>query len=503
MSGSIHASYLLMVLPSVYEAALKLLTVLIKRCGSHLLPHGGIINQLVLQTLNWTTSMEADHNRSVLKFRNLRCQVYEVYLDWLNTVGLGAFMGGKSDRLMEHLSTDAYLQENVNLDSESTKSVSSESTGSRRKKQKKQHQWNVTSEKENSRYSGIGEQTEKLCLLAVKVLRRLFFTCGTRLKWTLHRNYHTAATRVLLQYQNGLSPAPSPYHYSANCRKELYHALLASLLVPSPHWSAPLQSSICIFSQGRLDSYAVVKEFCSEAAIICENIIHPRTPHISTPTITDQVSVKANDNLEFSSFKLSKNLCIDRNVLQNDQPSMGCNENNSAEACETEVVNDLQQKELQTIDVDDTSVDKQPSVAGAIVEEPGNRDEEVNFGKDTEIDLQDSEVMEIEESHDNDDGQEEKEETGSSKLDTKNGKAEERRDYDDEENPVTQEKIDEESKRVKEEGSTPHASEIDNEGQTKKRKAEFSDEDEENKSKEPTIDDMLATFSAEAPDEDQ
>lgn len=41
--------------------------------------------------------------------------MYVVYLDWLNTVGLGAFMGEKSDRLMEHLATDAYLQESVNL----------------------------------------------------------------------------------------------------------------------------------------------------------------------------------------------------------------------------------------------------------------------------------------------------------------------------------------------------------------------------------------------------
>uniref|UniRef100_A0A096MG46 Proline, glutamate and leucine rich protein 1 n=1 Tax=Poecilia formosa TaxID=48698 RepID=A0A096MG46_POEFO len=281
----------LLVLPSVHISSLELLSVKVR---SGMVQYAAVIQRLFSQTLcAWTALPEANVGQQ-RAYSSVRVSVYRTLELWLQLVGASAnvLQGASShaELLFTHLLADIMPgAESVKLRAGlSADVVPGGKPGPRRTKQL------VMADPVGASLQRKGDpgSNQDTCLSALKVLRRIIQTSGTLLKNDIHKRLHEVVLPlcVRLQQQQTSSIAAcesvggvSGQYSSALTRRQLYRLLLALVLVPSPCWPPPLTCAVSILSNGRLDRNLKVSSFCSEALIVCNSLLHPRTPSIALP----------------------------------------------------------------------------------------------------------------------------------------------------------------------------------------------------------------------------
>ncbi|EDO29220.1 predicted protein [Nematostella vectensis] len=81
-SGSLTVVLLRTVLPLVHIPAIDLLSALIQRCGSLLLPFTSQIGNLLTRALGWTGNATNNNHEQARPYSKLRCAVYECTINW-------------------------------------------------------------------------------------------------------------------------------------------------------------------------------------------------------------------------------------------------------------------------------------------------------------------------------------------------------------------------------------------------------------------------------------
>ncbi|XP_007567897.1 proline-, glutamic acid- and leucine-rich protein 1 isoform X1 [Poecilia formosa] len=284
----------LLVLPSVHISSLEVLAELITVVRSGMVQYAAVIQRLFSQTLcAWTALPEANVGQQ-RAYSSVRVSVYRTLELWLQLVGASAnvLQGASShaELLFTHLLADIMPgAESVKLRAGlSADVVPGGKPGPRRTKQL------VMADPVGASLQRKGDpgSNQDTCLSALKVLRRIIQTSGTLLKNDIHKRLHEVVLPlcVRLQQQQTSSIAAcesvggvSGQYSSALTRRQLYRLLLALVLVPSPCWPPPLTCAVSILSNGRLDRNLKVSSFCSEALIVCNSLLHPRTPSIALP----------------------------------------------------------------------------------------------------------------------------------------------------------------------------------------------------------------------------
>uniref|UniRef100_A0A096M2U1 Proline, glutamate and leucine rich protein 1 n=1 Tax=Poecilia formosa TaxID=48698 RepID=A0A096M2U1_POEFO len=276
----------LLVLPSVHISSLEAVCQGRSRVRSGMVQYAAVIQRLFSQTLcAWTALPEANVGQQ-RAYSSVRVSVYRTLELWLQLVGASAnvLQGASShaELLFTHLLADIMpgaesvkVKRVCTLNEEMTKQlVMADPVGA------------------SLQRKGDPGSNQDTCLSALKVLRRIIQTSGTLLKNDIHKRLHEVVLPlcVRLQQQQTSSIAAcesvggvSGQYSSALTRRQLYRLLLALVLVPSPCWPPPLTCAVSILSNGRLDRNLKVSSFCSEALIVCNSLLHPRTPSIALP----------------------------------------------------------------------------------------------------------------------------------------------------------------------------------------------------------------------------
>ncbi|XP_033118286.1 proline-, glutamic acid- and leucine-rich protein 1-like [Anneissia japonica] len=281
---STEHSVLLANLFVLQRAALDILSALITSCRSNLIPEGHTINQLLLQSLQSTNS-EAKHSQK--PYSILRTQLYTVLEKWITALGTATGVEGHVEKLVDLIIQDCTPPVNP---------VGSLVIGQGFSNQ----QVNLLTNSE-------------ICEAALKVLRILLLSC--QLSPAQHKVIQEFAVSQLLKIHQHNRDLPVPYN-SHNCRKELYHVLLAQILTPHPRWPPSLHCAVQLFRFGRQDSSSQVAGFCTEASITCVAIMHPKVPslHSRLPKFQD-VEKQPEKRLEISSSSV---VDLQQNNMENE-----------------------------------------------------------------------------------------------------------------------------------------------------------------------------------------
>ncbi|XP_056124622.1 proline-, glutamic acid- and leucine-rich protein 1 isoform X1 [Rhinichthys klamathensis goyatoka] len=278
----------LLVLPSIHNDTLELLSALIKAVGGGLVQYSSVLTRLFSQSLSaWTPLPEASLGQQ-RAYSAVRVAVYRIIELWVRVGGVSLLQGSPShtELLFTHLMGDITPgSEAVKLRSGQQSSMtdligSAGKSGPRRTK-------------------GIGDgmslqrkgdvlANQDTCVAALRALRQIILTSGTLLKEDLHKRIQDLVVPLCVRLQQQAHcllevGAVSGQYGSPTPRRELYRLLLALVLVPSPRWPPSLSCAVSIFSHGRRDRNIMVSSFCAEALTICNTLIHPRTPSISLP----------------------------------------------------------------------------------------------------------------------------------------------------------------------------------------------------------------------------
>ncbi|XP_067299222.1 proline-, glutamic acid- and leucine-rich protein 1 [Pseudorasbora parva] len=278
----------LLVLPSIHNDTLELLSALIKAVGGGLVQYSSVLTRLFSQSLSaWMPLPEASLGQQ-RAYSAVRVAVYCIIELWVRVGGISLLQGSPShtELLFTHLMGDITPgSEAVKLRSGLQSSMtdligSAGKSGPRRAK-------------------GIGDgislqrkgdvlANQDTCVAALRALRQIILTSGTLLKEDLHTRIQDLVVPLCVRLQQQSHcvlevGAVSGQYGSPTARRELYRLLLALVLVPSPRWPPSLSCAVSIFSHGRRDRNIMVSSFCTEALTICNTLIHPRTPSISLP----------------------------------------------------------------------------------------------------------------------------------------------------------------------------------------------------------------------------
>ncbi|XP_032092805.1 proline-, glutamic acid- and leucine-rich protein 1 isoform X2 [Thamnophis elegans] len=270
----------MLLLPSIHLEALDLLAALIVACGPRLVRFGGILCRLFPQVLNvWRAGQDLPSPGLQRPYSAVRARLYQVLDLWVQVAGAasGVLLGhsSQSDALLGHLIND------ISPPSDTLKiqpSPPSEGKPSAAKKPKL------------SAVGGLGcpfrkhdpQANSDVCLAALQGLSRVILLSGSLMKEPLHTRLQELAIPLLIQLGQAEMPLGSPYA-RAGCRRELYRLLLALSLSPAPACPPPLHCALRLLSQGRTDPNLLVSSFCTEAAVICSALLHPRVPSLQLP----------------------------------------------------------------------------------------------------------------------------------------------------------------------------------------------------------------------------
>ncbi|XP_022093788.1 proline-, glutamic acid- and leucine-rich protein 1-like [Acanthaster planci] len=278
---------------SVHSEAFNILAALLISCRGNLSLHKDIINELFVKSHAFRPSVQSDD----AKYRvlsGLKLSVYGALEIWLETSGSCSGIETGADKLLEAILNDARPQAQMTK----LRVTTEKPTSMNAKKSGKSKQKGETAGGETTTTSLASQQktsppsSSRVCLAALKVLRCLLTSIGTRVKPNFHKDVHEFVIPLLLHLQQ-LPPILIPAPYSnADCRRALYHVLLSSVTAPHPRWPAPLQCTAGLFSRGRQDASINVSSFCAEASIICQSIIHPRVPCLQQPFRIAQLDPK-------------------------------------------------------------------------------------------------------------------------------------------------------------------------------------------------------------------
>ncbi|XP_070810737.1 proline-, glutamic acid- and leucine-rich protein 1 [Pituophis catenifer annectens] len=270
----------MLLLPSIHLEALDLLAALILACGPRLVRFGGALCRLFPQVLNmWRGGQDLSSPGLQRPYSAVRARLYQVLDLWVQVAGAasGVLLGhsSQSDALLGHFIND------ISPPSDTLKiqlSPASEGKPSAAKKPKL------------SAVGSLGcpfrkhdpQANSDVCLAALQGLSRIILLSGSLMKEQLHTRLQELAIPLLIQLGQAELPLGSPFA-GASCRRELYRLLLALSLSPAPACPPPLHCALRLLSQGRTDPNLLVSSFCTEAAVICSALLHPRVPSLQLP----------------------------------------------------------------------------------------------------------------------------------------------------------------------------------------------------------------------------
>ncbi|KAG2468722.1 proline-, glutamic acid- and leucine-rich protein 1-like [Polypterus senegalus] len=281
----------MLVLPTIHFRTLDVLIALIETGGSRLIRYSTVLCHLFAQTLNaWSFTNDTILPGQQRAYSTVRVQVYKTVQIWVSVAGSssGVLQGSanSSEVLLGHILSDITPgTDTIKLRTEKAMPELSNNigkVGGKRTKGLDVHE--ATSHMQGYRKQESNANSD-CCKAALKSLNLIIINSGTLLKEETHKKLQELVVPLLVGFQQHGSLAAngtqtSPY-FSPENRKELYHVLLALLLVPSPRWPPPLQCAVRAFSLGLGDINIMVASFCREALAICNVLIHPRTPSIA------------------------------------------------------------------------------------------------------------------------------------------------------------------------------------------------------------------------------
>ncbi|XP_043100115.1 proline-, glutamic acid- and leucine-rich protein 1 [Puntigrus tetrazona] len=281
----------LMVLPSIHNDTLELLSALIKAVGGGLVQYSSVLTRLFSQSLSaWTPLPEASLGQQ-RAYSAVRVTVYRTIELWVRLGGASLLQSSPShiELLFTHLMGDITpASEAVKFRSGQQSQSLNDLIGSAGKSGPRRTKGLGVGEGISLQRKGDVLANQDTCVAALRALRQIILTSGTLLKDDVHKRIQDLVVPlcVRLQQQSHCVPevgAVSGQYGSPSPRRELYRLLLALVLVPSPRWPPPLSCAVSVFSHGRRDRNIMVSSFCAEALTICNTLIHPRTPSISLP----------------------------------------------------------------------------------------------------------------------------------------------------------------------------------------------------------------------------
>ncbi|XP_059365307.1 proline-, glutamic acid- and leucine-rich protein 1-like [Carassius carassius] len=281
----------LLVLPSIHNDTLELLSALIKAVGGGLVQYSGVLTRLLSQSLSaWTPLPEASLGQQ-RAYSAVRVTVYRT-IELLVRVGGASLLQGSpthTELLFTHLMGDITpASEAVKLRSGQQSQSMNDLIGSAGKSGPRRTKGLVMGDGISLQRKGDVLANQDTCVAALRALRHIILTSGTLLKEDLHKRIQDLVVPLCVRLQQQSHcvldvGAVSGQYGSPTPRRELYRLLLALVLVPSPRWPPPLSCAVSAFSHGRRDHNIMVSSFCVEALTICNTLIHPRTPSISLP----------------------------------------------------------------------------------------------------------------------------------------------------------------------------------------------------------------------------
>ncbi|KAK2913678.1 hypothetical protein Q8A67_002077 [Cirrhinus molitorella] len=281
----------LLVLPSIHNDTLELLSALIKAVGGGLVQYSSVLTRLFSQSLSaWTPLPEASLGQQ-RAYSAVRVTVYRAIELWVKVGGASLLQGSPShtELLFTHLMGDITpASEAVKLRSGQQSQSMNELIGSAGKSGPRRTKGLGMGDGISLQRKGDVLANQDTCVAALRALRQIIVTSGTLLKDDLHKRIQVLVVPLCVRLQQQSHcvlevGAVSGQYGSPAPRRELYRLLLALVLVPSPRWPPPLSCAVSAFSHGRRDRNIMVSSFCAEALTICNTLIHPRTPSISLP----------------------------------------------------------------------------------------------------------------------------------------------------------------------------------------------------------------------------
>ncbi|XP_065179623.1 proline-, glutamic acid- and leucine-rich protein 1-like isoform X2 [Sycon ciliatum] len=262
-------------LPVFYTSSLELLTAVTCSCKQMLLPQSWLINQLLLQAYGWSGGEASNH---ATPYSCVRIALHRQVEAWMWVIG-SDIDKGSALHFVKHAMSDAKplrKEDKINEDF-ALKSAKREKTAE------------ISAADPND--IDICANAE-LTISALRALSAILSAAGSVLPTECHTSVRLFLIPVLLEINNAHRPssgmpapkgwwtaggAPVPYG-RADCRKEIYNALLSCVLAEKPGAEA-MHHAIHMFTDGARDPNMEVSMTCRQAISVCNVIV--RSQHSS------------------------------------------------------------------------------------------------------------------------------------------------------------------------------------------------------------------------------
>ncbi|WAR28582.1 PELP1-like protein [Mya arenaria] len=259
--------------------ALHVLQALIQLCRCNLLPHVGVIIGVLTQELTWShTVCDGQENN----YSYLREAVYQTLNVWMQTLdGSSGVESGEATLVKEILHDCLPFTDTLKISSTSTSADQGVPASSKKAKKRRGYQeisQGISSQRKIQPLANVG-----LVRAALETLHWMLTSSGSELSQKSAQSVLDFTIRTLLALQQ--SPVPPAPYADFHCRRGLYRALGACVIMPHPQLPSPLQCTLGIFSGGLRDKHVEVSSYCIEAMRMCETLIHPRVPCLNGPVI--------------------------------------------------------------------------------------------------------------------------------------------------------------------------------------------------------------------------
>ncbi|XP_048587961.1 proline-, glutamic acid- and leucine-rich protein 1-like [Nematostella vectensis] len=265
-SGSLTVVLLRTVLPLVHIPAIDLLSALIQRCGSLLLPFTSQIGNLLTRALGWTGNATNNNHEQARPYSKLRCAVYECTINWSHlNCSLSQQMFSK---LVASILSDITPQVSQ------TKLIAPVDQGRSKKAKKRKLQEDV--EELATRQRKMNPLCNKsVCNKALQGLSSLLMD-GVKMPANIFQDLQSAVLSLILQCQSTY-PLPPPYS-DVVCRQGLYRGLLACLICRPPGAPSIIHCAVQCFTCGMQDPSLQISCYCREALTVTTALMHPAVP---------------------------------------------------------------------------------------------------------------------------------------------------------------------------------------------------------------------------------
>ncbi|KAJ6649617.1 Proline-, glutamic acid- and leucine-rich protein 1 [Pseudolycoriella hygida] len=279
-------------LPEIHVTLFGVLDKLIVVLKSHMLLYAKDVCNLVLQSLKWTSSGNA--NGFKRPYRSIRRAAYLTLQIWCRTTKSGSQSESIADDLVEEILHDITPFESeitVKVLSGSNKYLSKEA---RQKIQKDADDFGP----HNKEIIYNDEGSKQICCAALNSLIQILLSCGCFMKPILHKMLQEYIVLLAVSIVGSLNLKTNLFD-SAECRIALYGALYA--LIESAHYLCPppLQYAATIFNAAHSrDNNSKVRATCGEFTRMLEKILHPQKEALGFPLDLNEIRDALQYNVE-------------------------------------------------------------------------------------------------------------------------------------------------------------------------------------------------------------